>query len=119
LYEYFGYEGNDFDDVLESDTADESTEEVLIASNAVPQATISYLGATAEIVFTEANDSEIIQKLYPLLYFGQYRSMFDQKEYIYIGTITTTRNSTINCYVKPGTLPEEIIHMLYDERVEY
>ena len=76
--------------------------------------------AVAEI-YAELNitDEETIKELFPLLYFGRYTDTFDLKEYIHLGYIRTLKGNSEDCYVKPGTLPKEVIEQLFNAREEY
>ena len=116
LYEYFGYDVERPETDSDTDAFMEEVGEVVIASNAGPRVTAAQLKAVSEVTIS---DPEVIESLYPLLTFGQYKDIFNQKDFIYLGTISTAKNSNVNCYVRPGTLPEEILHMLYDARMEY
>lgn len=90
----------------------------IIVAETVPASTEIYpYSFSMELTIT---DSDLIEQLYPLLTFGSYTDMLDKNEYIYIGHITTRHGEfTQDCYIKPGTMPEEIIQLLYDTRVIY
>ena len=121
LYEYFGYpaaNGPSQESLKKQDMTSDTpkTEVVEIASaDGKPMPT-----AVAEI-YAELNitDEEILKELFPLLYFGRYTDTFDLKEYIHLGYIRTLKGNSEDCYVKPGTLPKELIEQLYNAREEY
>ena len=123
LYEYFGYPiAND------SFPESESQENEDTASNIVKTETVEIASADAKYmptavaeIYAELNitDEETIKELFPLLYFGRYSDTFDLKEYIHLGYIRTLKGNSEDCYVKPGTLPKELIEQLYNSREEY
>ena len=41
------------------------------------------------------------------------------KEYVHVGHVRTLKGNSMECYVKPGTMPKKIIQMLYEELEEY
>ena len=75
--------------------------------------------ATADSMALTLYDTASIAELYPLLYYGNYRDLFGQDDYIAVGHITTVRGYTVDIYVKPGTLPEKYIEQLFETRQEY
>ena len=109
LYGYFGYEGyvtNRFIDSSEITYVEYPYEGEIYIEQA---SAVSY-----NLVELRLTDTELIKQLYPYLYFGYYRDYFDQKNYIYIGDVTTCTNLSLGTYVKTGTLPKELIEQLYE-----
>lgn len=117
IYGYFGYEGLDAPQSTDT-TGAENTEkaETVVADG--PSVTVVEVAdqKTYAVPYERTNniikDQEFLEKLYPYLYFGYYRDSFDQREYIYLGDVISTKSEYSNCYVKPGTLPLEIIEIL-------
>ncbi len=111
LYRHFGYDVPEVITPLPepetSDTGDRPTMTVVETASAIPQTFDGYTEVTI-------SDPEMIAELYPLLTFGNYRDIFEQKDYIYIGRASSNKKYDVDCYVKPGTLPEEIIKMLFE-----
>ena len=115
LYKYFGYD-------IENQTTssgNSNTEETVIVEIAssedytLPAATMEYY---SELSLT---DEETLEQLFPILHFGYYRDLFDMDEYIFVGYARTSKGYTKDCYVKPGTMPKEIIERLYESKQAY
>lgn len=114
LYEYFGYEG--------SVPAENNTDyiELTINENSLYKGPSEGAATLQENpMFDEASltiqEAEEIKTLYPYLYYGDYTDIFDRKEYIYLGYVTTQNHRTIDCYVKSASLPKELIEEWYQE----
>ena len=109
LYRYFGYESAELETPSES-TSYDTAEFVEIAE---PKATL-------ETYFTvNITDAKMLEELFPILYFGNYRDTFELNEYIHLGYVQTTNGNSVGCYVKPGTLPEEIIELIFESQKTY
>ncbi len=124
LYEYFGYPTS----TPEEETSAESTETADTGSVGPKVEVIEIaaadgkpIPATIAETYAELNitDEETLKDLFPLLYFGNYRDLFELQEYIHVGYVRTLKGNSVNCYVKPGTMPKELIEQLYDAREEY
>jgi len=110
LYEEFGYpaESSESTETEETNTNQEST--VVIQENGVTvEAVKEYYGNP----FYTIQDKETIAKLFPLLTLGSYRDAFNRDEYLYLGE-AVFNNQSINCYVKPATLPKEFLQEIYE-----
>ena len=121
LYEYFGYPADDV-------PSEESPKNQEITSDApkpefveIASADGKYMPTAVAEIYAELSitDEETIKELFPLLYFGRYTDTFDLKEYIHLGYIRTLKGNSEDCYVKPGTLPKEVIEQLFNAREEY
>jgi len=123
LYEYFGYAVSTSD----QETAKSDDEQTTVSEG--PKAEVIEIAAadgktiptTIAETYAELNitDEETLKELFPLLYFGRYRDLFDMKEYIYLGHVRTQKGDSVDCYVKPGTIPKKLIEQLYDAREQY
>lgn len=119
LYEYYGYEKL-------SDQTPESVTDAYIPDSGTVQVIdteiVDYIygpAASATSKRLTLTDAAAIEELYPFLYFGNYRDLFEQDEYVSLGHIITTRGYAIGIYAKPGTLPEKYIEQLYEAGEEY
>ncbi len=131
LYEHFGYTRPDAQSFeAANDTSAEAAMEDDWEDGPVSHysADASYIeiveiettqATTADSMELTLHDEASIAELYPLLYYGNYRDLFGQDDYISIGHITTVRGYTVGIYVKPGTLPPKYIEQLYETRQEY
>ena len=76
----------------------------------------NYVGSETQTAF-QIEDPELLEQLYPLMYFGAYHASFGTRDYIYLGDVYTTEHDYISAWVKPGTLPESIIKLI-EENLE-
>lgn len=107
-------------DATESNTAtDTFTEEVVVedyykgtvsvAQYADVKVTVE--GVDGELVIT---DPELIELIFPHLYFGDYHDSLGFRDYIYFGEVRTATSNYTSCYIKPNTVPREILDFLED-----
>ncbi len=114
LYEYFGYPVNLPASEPESDIAVKSEGTIIY-----PSVDVKPLPTVETYFALTITDREILDELFPLLYFGNYRDTFSMKEYIHLGYVQTLNGNSISCYVKPETLPGHIIEMIYKAERTY
>ncbi len=130
LYEYFGYPEETSSEVDAAESSSEAVDDQSTSSRGTAEVEIVEIASadgkpmpTAAAVesYAELNitDEETLKELFPLLYFGNYRDMFEMKEYVHVGHVRTLKGNSMECYVKPGTMPKKIIQMLYEELEEY
>lgn len=72
-----------------------------------------YVGSETQTAF-QIDDPALLKQIYPLLYFGTYYAPFGARDYIYLGDVYTTEHDYVTTWVKPGTLPENIIKLIED-----
>ncbi|MBQ7955466.1 MAG: hypothetical protein IJ282_06910 [Lachnospiraceae bacterium] len=108
LYGYFGMEGYETGNV-NSQITEPYLEEMVVVEDYYYGKTYSY---DSEFVIT---DPKLIDRIYPYLYFGQYRDFNDSRNYIYFADVRTVNNHYTQCYVKPDTLPEDILKLLEEQ----
>ena len=120
LYEYFGYPATNAPSEESPKNQDTTSEALTPEFVEIASADVKYMPTAVAEIYSELNitDEETIKELFPLLYFGRYTDIFDLKEYIHLGYIRTLKGNSEDCYVKPGTLPKEVIEQLYNSRVE-
>lgn len=112
LYEYFGYtESSQVQEITSEETMVPSDIQIVNVES-TSLAAYSYM----ELTIT---DIETLEELFPFLYFGSYYDLYDLDEYIRIGNVVGKNNASVNVYAKPGTLPKEIIEVLYNNRRDY
>ena len=109
MYRYFGYESAELETPPE--TSSDNTVEV--------NETVAPMATTETYFAVSITDPYMLEELFPLLYFGNYRDVFDLKEYIHLGYVQTINGNSVGCYVKPGTLPAEIIELIYISQKTY
>ncbi len=66
-------------------------------------------GGDGDLVIT---DPKLIELIFPYLYFGDYHDMLSFRDYIYFAEVRTTTSDYSSCYVKPNTVPKEILDFL-------
>lgn len=124
---YFGIEGAEIPQWLQDALEQESMEysdaelkesaEVVVMENASPGIVITQIADVKITVGTEdgeltITDPKLIELIFPHLYFGDYHDRLSFRDYIYFADLRTTTNDYIPCYVKPNTVPQEIIDYL-------
>lgn len=105
---YFAATEDIFSDDTQDDTNTVSSDPGYIT---IVESAQAYSPSDQEVKFT-ITEEELIAELYPLLYIGQYASVFELRDYIYFADIQTTDGRHVDAWVKPGTLPEKFIVMI-------
>lgn len=119
LYEYFGYDVETKENASESGSDNSGESETVIVEIAasegytIPATTLEYY---SEI---EITDTEDLEQLFPILHFGYYRDLLDMNDYIFVGYARTAKGFSKDCYVKPGTMPKEVIEQLFESKQSY
>lgn len=95
--------------IVDQGIATESTASGTIVITEIGNVTITVGTENGELAIT---DFEMIELIFPYLYFGDYHDTFGFRDYIYFADMRTTTNDYIPCYVKPNTVPQEVIDYL-------
>lgn len=120
---YFEMEGAQAPDWLPGVTEDESTNdsdtEMVIVEEYIQEGAVSITqytdikvtveGVDGELLIT---DPELIELIFPYLYFGDYHDRLEFRDYIYFAEVRTATSNYTSCYVKPNTVPREILDFL-------
>lgn len=109
-------------DAMEQDSGEQSlregSEEIIVLENTasgtatiaqIENITITMGTGSGEITIT---DPEMIELIFPYLYFGEYNDSLGFRDYIYFASVRTSTSNYISCYVKPNTVPQEILDFL-------
>lgn len=115
LYSYFGIEGyEDYDTYYDRlmTAIEETAEQISVTVNGIPEKAYAYEAALYRLVITDPVE---LEKYADIFYLGDSQNscfFYDQDDYVYAGDATTSTGHRVNCYVKAGEFPVELIEQL-------